>query len=96
MAVHGSRAIDCWQDAVRLASREPVISGAFWGDRFFVLYLGGAAANCQGACFGAVTLKFERGSTIDATISFSAPGTSTAPLPFTIPPSQFSGNHVGI
>lgn len=68
------------------AVSEPVIPRMFWGDRFFVLYLGPAADNCDGACFGPVTLKFDKGSTVGATITFAAPGTSTEPLPFTIAP----------
>jgi hypothetical protein len=75
---------------------EPVIPRMFWGDRFFVLYLGDAADNCGGGCFGAVALKFDRGSSVGATISFPAPGTSTEPLPFTIAPDQFSGNLEGL
>jgi hypothetical protein len=75
---------------------EPVIPRLFWGDRFFVLYLGDAANNCEGACFGAVALKFDRGSTVVATVSFADPGTNTEPLPFTIAADQFSGNLEGL
>jgi hypothetical protein len=78
------------------AVSEPVIPRLYWGDRFFVLYLGDAADNCEGACFGAVALKFDRGSTVIATVSFADPGTDPEPLPFTIPPDQFSGNLEGL
>jgi hypothetical protein len=92
--------VPTWVSAVSASIRsnsvsEAVIPRSFWGDRFFVLYLGNATDNCGGACFGPVTLKFDRGKTVGATISFTAPGTSTEPMPFTIASNQFSGTHDG-